>query len=610
MCGLFGFFLNRPLREEDIELGRAGLDALAYRGPDAAGHWIDREAGVFLGHRRLSIIDLSPASNQPLERDGGVLSFNGELYNFQEIRRTLEARGATFSTRGDAEVLLRAWLTWGDRALDRFDGMFAFALYHDRQLHLVTDPFGEKPLYWLETPEGVYFASEAGVLARLLGIPVGLDEEDVAAFLGLGFLPAPCTGYRGLHRLPPATHLVVQEARVRSERCYWTPPRPVLPSGPVRPPGDRDIDRLHELILGSLRTRVYSDVPIGIFLSSGTDSSLVTAIAVKELGAELQALTVAFPDGRDESAQAAAVARHLGVPHTVIDSREDPAAVGPAFIRDLAGELNDNLTIAAARQIALAARPFMKVALAGVGGDEIFYGYGRYQLLYRYRHLFGLPAVARGALARLAGAAAPASGRLQTFRALFSANDPCRLLAVKNGMAWPWLRSLSGMERLARRLFPPDGLPPAIAARQFDLTQTMPASYILAMERGSMRASLEARTPYLNRRLVEATAEMDPGAFLAFGQKGVLKRILARYLPPALYDVPKRGFVFPHSRFLQGLPAWPPAVPGLPPAQIEVAWRHRFEPGWQKLAVRLAMLELWLAPEAAAKEVTADVASG
>lgn len=607
MCGVFGFVLNRALREEDLELGRAGTAALRHRGPDASGHWADRRAGIFLGHTRLSIIDLSPASNQPMRRHGAILVYNGEIYNFREIREELKVQGVVFSTSGDTEVVLQAWLKWGSEALNRFDGMFAFALYNNGQIHLVTDPFGEKPLYRAETSGGIYFASETGVLARLLGCPASLDDEDIGAFLGLGFLPAPHTGYRGLYRLAPATHLAIESGRVRFERRYWTPPRPACPSGRVRPVTERDLDRLHGIILDSLRTRTYSDAPIGIFLSSGTDSSLVAAMAVKELGLQLQALTVAFPDGRDESTQAAAIARYLGVPHTVIDSREDPVSVSPEFVRELLGDLNDNLTVAAARHIALVARPFMKVALTGMGGDEFFYGYGRYQLLYRYRNLFALPAGARLALSSLAGTLFSAWRPLRTARDLLSATDVCRIMGVKNGASCPWLWTLPATEAVARRLFSSDGLPLFVAARQFDLTHTMPTSYIPAVERGSMRASLEVRTPFLNRQLLDTIATMDQRAFVAFGQKDVLKRILARYLPASFYQSPKQGFVFPHARFLNSLPARSPVIRGLPPVLVHDAWRRRSERGWERLAVRLAILELWTESKSVGEEIQVAV---
>ena len=183
MCGIFGFLLNRPLKEEDMALGQEGTNALRHRGPDHTDHWADAEGGLFLGHTRLSIIDLSDDSNQPMVRDGSVLVYNGEIYNYQELARDLGERGIPMTTSGDVEVLLQSWLRWGADCLNRFDGMFAFALYHGRRLHLATDPFGEKPLYWVKNSDGFYFSSEPGPLVELLDVKPEFTQKDITAFL-------------------------------------------------------------------------------------------------------------------------------------------------------------------------------------------------------------------------------------------------------------------------------------------------------------------------------------------------------------------------------------------------------------------------------------------
>jgi asparagine synthase (glutamine-hydrolysing) len=181
MCGIFGLFLNRPLTEADVALGRAGTVALTHRGPDGEGEWIDGERGVFLGHRRLSIIDLTEASAQPMERGGSVIAYNGEIYNFRDLRSELEGKGVDFRSSGDAEVLLQAWREWGERALDRFDGMFAFSIWDGEKAHFAVDPFGEKPLFWAETTDGVYVSSELKPLVDLLDLKPSISDELAAA---------------------------------------------------------------------------------------------------------------------------------------------------------------------------------------------------------------------------------------------------------------------------------------------------------------------------------------------------------------------------------------------------------------------------------------------
>ncbi|MHA1113908.1 MAG: asparagine synthetase B family protein, partial [Alphaproteobacteria bacterium] len=320
-----------------MALGQRGTAMLAHRGPDGEGAWRDDAAGLYLGHRRLAIIDLSPAAAQPMARHGGVIAYNGEIYNHPALRRELETDGAAFDSRSDTEVVLAAWSRWGPAALDRFDGMFAFALWRDGVLHLVTDPFGEKPLYWAETPDGIYFASEPAPLVECLGLVFQPTELEIAGFMALGFVPPPATGFPGLHVLPPASHLRMAAGQVETERRYWVPPSPMPRRGAIEPVGAEDLERIRGALVESLAGRVLSDVPLGLFLSAGIDSSLVAALARRDLGLDLQALTVAFPDGADESAGAAEIARILNLSHRIVDSREDNAGVadGPAAIADM-----------------------------------------------------------------------------------------------------------------------------------------------------------------------------------------------------------------------------------------------------------------------------------
>jgi len=592
MCGIFGFSLNRPLTEEDIARGRRATAMLAHRGPDGDGEWRDDPAGLYLGHRRLAILDLTSAGKQPMAGHGGVIAYNGEIYNHPSLRRELAAAGAVFESRTDTEVVLAAWSRWGAAALDRFDGMFAFALWRDGILHLATDPFGEKPLYWARTPDGIYFASEPAPLIAILGLTFDPTETDVAGFMALGFVPPPDTGFPGLFCVPPARHLRVSSGSLADDRPYWTPPAPRACNGPIRPVGKNDLSHIRSVLIESLEGRLISDAPIGLFLSAGIDSSLVAALVRRDLGRDLQALTVAFPDGADESGAAADVARHLDLPHLVVDSRADGTATndGPAALEDMYGVPNDNLTALSVAQMSRAARRHMTVALGGMGGDELFFGYGRHALFWRWRHWFRLLPPFVDMAQRVAGSTLERLPAWRKLRRHFHGDSPWRYLATKSYPAGDILAALPGADSAVRGAWrETPGAPPVTVARDVDTRLVMPGSYIPAIDRGSMRASVEVRTPFLSRALVEALESLDQRALIAGGPKHVLRTLLRRDLPDYLVDRPKQGFIFPAARFLAALGTAPPNA-GLPESLAGEVWRRRAEYGFAALAIRLSVL--------------------
>jgi asparagine synthase (glutamine-hydrolysing) len=589
MCGIVGFISTGVLTDEDIARGRRLRDGLAHRGPDGAGEWLDRARGIYLGHRRLSIVDLSDASAQPMSDDGLVLSFNGEIYNYMELRAEL-ANMRHFRTTGDTEVLLAAWHKWGAAALDRLDGMFAISLFDGEQMHLATDPFGEKPIYWAKTPRGCWFCSEADVLARELGLTFGPSPAEAQTFLALGFLPAPATGIPSLHEVPAATHgILTAEGFVRS-RHYWTPPVARAAEGEIRGPSERELDEIGEAILESLRRRMRADVPVGLFLSAGVDSSLLAAMAARELGLKLQTLTVAFPDGKDESGPAGEIARYLGLPHKTIDSREATDwQHAPMEMADMFGVPSDNLTALSVRQMSALARQDMTVALSGLGGDELFFGYNRHLRLWAHRHLHRLGPPVAMALRPMA-ALLRAIPRVGAALDELAGSPAWRFLSAKNN-------SLGGIvDRLALAVsalsaeFPGDR-DLVYEARDFDVRRSLPGNYIPSVDRASMRVGLEVRAPFLSRAIAECIGRMDARALVAGGQKVVLRRLLARYLPAGLVDRPKQGFVFPAARYLAGRDANPPAAAGIDPELAAGIWRQRADGRYRSFALRLCILE-------------------
>ena len=595
MCGIFCLFLNRPLTEADINLGRSGSTALAHRGPDGHGEWIDRDAGVFLGHRRLAIVDPSSASDQPMEIDGSVLTFNGEIYNFKQLRGRLKKSGAQCRTRGDVEVLLRAWQVWGEASLDLFDGMFAFAIWDRRQAHLVTDPFGEKPLFYAETPDGLYVSSEIAPLANLLMLEPSIKGEILAAYLSMGFVPPPDTAYPNIKRMGAAGFLRVENGRVVDRRKYWTAPVAQPGSGPVRPLGEKDLDVIQETLAASLEGRLYADVPLCMFLSRGIDSSLVAAMATKDLGANLNCLTVSYSSKNveDEGPAASKIADYIGAEHEIITVGARANTVDPIDVIDIFGQPCESTTALAIRQMSAAAAKSYKTGLTGTGGDEVFFGYGKNAHFYRRRLFYGLPQSVRMALKMILRPFAGQDPRLARLVYDALAPDAEQYLANKNFPSINWLRQLDGFYRWSRQTFGGKGhIAYAMPKIEFDLV--LPGQRVVTFDHSSMAASLELRTPFLSRRLVETVATFDPRSFIAFGQKSVLRRLLSRYLPDHLFDFPKGGFYFPQN----GMPdttATTPQIPGVPVGLVNEVFNRRSEgAGWDSLAVRLESLNIFL----------------
>jgi asparagine synthase (glutamine-hydrolysing) len=583
MCGVFALLLKRPLGSKDLALGRAGTEALAHRGPDACGEWYDADAGVYLGHRRLSIMDLGPGGAQPMMRGPQVIAFNGEIYNFRELKHEIKLRGHSFTSRSDTEVLLAGLAEWGETALDRIDGMFAFVHWDGSEALIAVDAFGEKPLYWAETADGLHISSELAPLARLLQLEPSMSAQLWAPYLALGFIPAPATVYPGVRRMLPASLMRVRRGEITNARRYWMLPRPESGRGRVRPIEDAGLSRLGAALTKSLERRLVADVPVTLFLSGGIDSGLVAALAKRELDHNLECVTVAFPDGEvtDESEAARAVARHLGLAHRIIVNEK--RADGIDRVVELFGQPSGGASILPIDQISAAASRSVKVALTGMGGDEVVFGYDKAAHYWRWRHLYALPDAIRarsGAfLRRLGGKFVRVGIRIAPPRHML-------YFANKNFPAIDWLRSLSAFDAWSLSQFPA-GTGLEFAVPWYDATEVMPNMQLVASDHASMRHGLELRTPYLSRDVFATVAEFDARALLAFGQKSLLRRLLGRYLPQELFDRPKSGFVYPLRGLVNGNGVEPPlGLPHLPDAVIRAAWSNRGE-GWNAIAVRL-----------------------
>jgi asparagine synthase (glutamine-hydrolysing) len=593
MCGVFALLYRRPLTKFDIDLGRRGTTAVAYRGPDASGEWVDKENGVYLGHRRLSVIDLSHDSDQPMVLRNLSLSYNGEIYNYRSVRERLKGLGTTVNTLGDTEVLLAAWQQWGRAALEYLDGMFGFALWDGESAWLALDRFGEKRLYYAETEDGVVVCSELRVLAEVLALKPNLKAEQVAAYMTMGYIPGPHTAYPEIKHIMPANVLRIVRGEVVERHRYWQPPFGSPGKGPIKPLTKREIDSLQSALVESVQSRLEADAATCLFLSAGVDSCLIAAIAAKDLDRNLDCFTVSFPVGEthDEADAAEETAAYLGLPHQKLKSQDDLTNVSAEYYLDLHGQPCDDLTLASLHQMAIAASGMgYKVALTGVGGDEVIYGYNKHTHFFEQRHYYNMPEWIRRLMGHLLSPVAGNVSKAAVFCDLFSVRDSERYIAQKNQPTLSALRLLPGFGEWADKTFANSGMGIEFQVPQFEMEEVLANHRLVSGDLGAMRTGLETRTPFLSPGLMNTIAEFDPRSLLKFGQKTAFRRVLKRYLPEKMVDRPKLGFVFPADRFLQHYDC--PELSGVfPPHLASQIWNKRTQQGWRTLAVRMLVLD-------------------
>ena len=536
MCGIAaalsiaGAVPVEGLRELANRLARAQ----AHRGPDGAGEWNDRRACA-LAHRRLAVIDLSPAGQQPMHDSGQryTIVYNGELYNFNALRAELEALGRCFISRSDTEVMLAAWVQWGLDCFRRFDGMFALAIYDrlERKLVLARDSAGEKPLYYARQDGVLLVASELRALASCLpAASLELDARGVFDYLALRYVPAPRTILRDIRSLEPATVLVVSEDGSEERRAFHAFDRVVDPPATSL---DEAADALENALTSSLERRLISDVPVGMFLSSGVDSSLVCALAARKLGREMRSFCAGFAGGvDDETVAARRIARALGFEHREYSvSSTDLLSLAANFGACL-DEPNGDRSCVPVYLLAREMRREVTVAISGDGGDELFCGYTRY---------------------------------LGSDDALRRAPDPRDALELYFERALPVfplsrLKPLFADEYAAWRdeflsLYAPVVARPGWSGPQrlsvLDYHSYLPGAVLAKVDRMCMRHALEVRTPYLESSVMRLAAALPP-ELCASGQtlKPVLRRLLERHLPAGLVAERKIGFGMPQG-FMQ-----------------------------------------------------------
>ena len=611
MCGLAGLWRPTAAAVQDLERdARAMAAAIAHRGPDDSGVWCDPAAGLALAHRRLSILDLSPAGHQPMASASCryVIAFNGEIYNHQALRRELEATAALqqpWRGHSDTETLLAAIEAWGlEATLQRCVGMFALALWDQRAhvLQLARDRFGEKPLYWGWLQAGgqriLAFASELAALRALPGAEsAAVDPAALAAFFRLGCIPAPLCIQAGLQQLPPGHRVSIHAS---SEGCSPTQLPPPLPWWDLQAEASaasaasaarfttepEALAALEKALQQAVAEQAIADVPLGAFLSGGVDSSLITALLQAQSSRPVRSFTIAFPDaggaesGFNEAPFARAVADHLGTDHTEVAlTAADARALIPQLPRLYSEPFADSSQLPTHLVCREARRSGLTVALSGDAGDELFGGYNRHRLAPALHHRFGrLPPLARRALARslehlpvssggLArdkrrklAAAIRASGSLGQLHASLTSlwADPAALLQPH------WLAAAATDGLMADGLAAPLPSAPSGAEQLMlaDVRTYLPADILVKVDRAAMAASLETRAPFLDHRVASVawrlplSMKIRPGGGTG-ASKWALRQLLYRHVPPALIERPKAGFAMPIGAWLRGpLRSW------------------------------------------------------
>ena len=592
MCGLAGFLLPPGERTDAPAWLDAMAKRIAHRGPDAQGVWWDPGHGVGLAHRRLSIIDLSPAGAQPMASHCGrwVLAFNGEIYNHRALRRQLESAGPiAWRGHSDTEVLLEGIAHDGlDATLERADGMFALAAY-DRQarvLHLARDRFGEKPLYVGPVGEGIAFASELKALRALPGFRGGVDPAALAQFLRLGYVPAPMCIHPGIRKLLPGHVLSLHgPGPLPASRPFWSAADAArrASADPFQGSFDEAVTELDALLRDAIGLRMEADVPLGALLSGGIDSSTVVALMQAQRSDRVRTFSIGSTEpGYDEAGHARAIAAHLGTEHTELYVSADDALALVPSLPTLYDEPFADSSQLPTYLVSRMARRHVTVALSGDAGDELFGGYNRhFHGPALWRRLAPWPAGLRRAgaalasaippggydrLVRMAGALAPrelAAGRAgekvhKAAGLLSAANEAdfhARLVSL-----WPepW-RLLPGASPLP---LPPredgDGWGFAERCMLHDTGHYLPDDVLAKVDRASMGVGLEVRVPLLDRRVFEFAWRL-PMSFKVGSSEGkrALREVLYRHVPRELVDRPKQGFAVPIAAWLRGpLRAW------------------------------------------------------
>ena len=645
MCGLSGFWRLSALDNQEA-VARNMAEAIRHRGPDDEGVWVDARQGVALAHCRLAIQDLSPNGHQPMHSTSGryVVAYNGEIYNFRHLQKELEQQGCRFLGHSDTEALLAAVEAWGvERALSRFVGMFAFALWdrRERVLYLARDRFGEKPLYYGWQGRSFLFGSELKALRQHPDWVGEIDRDALALYMRHNYVPAPWSIYQGIHKLMPGTLLRIPEdcppGHLPDPQPYWSAIE-IVEQGIATPfeGSDEDaVEALESLLRDTLDDKMISDVPLGAFLSGGYDSSLVVALMQSLSTQPVKTFSIGFHEaGYNEAHHAKAVAGHLGTDHTELYVTPEEAMAVIPRLPDLYDEPFADSSQIPTFLVSQLARQQVTVSLSGDGGDELFGGYNRYaqgrQIVDRLQRLPGaarllvakglkaLPPSAWNRVFQLLGPVLPRRLRVplpgDKLHKLAGVLGRGGDRALYKGLVSHWNEPEKVV--LGGRELPTALTDPKRQARLEDFTDYMmftdlvsylPDDILVKVDRAAMGVSLETRVPLLDHRVVEFAWRLPRRLKVRDGQgKWVLRQVLYRYVPREIMNRPKMGFGVPIDHWLRGpLRDWAESLLDegrlrregwFDPAPIRRKWQEHLsgERNWAYHLWDVLMFQAWL----------------
>jgi asparagine synthase (glutamine-hydrolysing) len=573
MCRIVGGidFRNNSLTETVVSRMR---DVLAHGGPDSKGIYIDGK--VVLAHRRLSIIDVSESGNQPMQFGKLVITYNGEIYNYKEIRIELERLGIGFKTNGDTEVIVRAFEYWGHSAVDRFRGMFAFAIWDtaDKVLTLCRDRFGVKPIYWYYKDGLFMFSSELKSFHQHPNFDKTIDLEGIPHFLLKGYFQEKDCIFKYVNKVKPGTFLTINSSGEVTEKTYWDVNKSYLEAKVQHLNLNEYEERLEEILTKSFNLRMVADVPVGIFLSGGIDSSLVSAIIQKSTNKQLHTFTIGFEDRNyDESAIAEQIANKLGTKHQTLNcSEEDFKEVIPKLPFIFDEPFGDSSSIPTYLLSKFTSKS-VKVALSGDGGDELFGGYSKYKFINQYNKFLKVPKLIRSGIQEIAYLCSP--GLFEKF-VLYSGNKSYAQLGSK----YLKLRQTIGakdtvqMFEFASSFLSEKELKLISKIKYNKLDQTydvsntdkfltsmgywdmlsyLPGDILTKVDRASMHNALETREPFLDPEILDFSFSLPSN--MKISDKGdtkfLLKRLLEKYIPIDIINRPKYGFTIPIENWMR-----------------------------------------------------------
>jgi asparagine synthase (glutamine-hydrolysing) len=555
MCGFAGLIAFADKYRIDRALLQRMSNTIAHRGPDGEGLFLNdpQTPQCALAFRRLAILDLDPRAMQPMTDGHRTLVFNGEIYNFRDLRKELDAHQRyQWKTTGDTEVIFRAYSQWREKCVDHLNGMFAFAIFdkQENSLFLARDRMGQKPLYYAISPDNqaIAFASEMAAL-RLLDWPdTTVEIAALSGYLESGYIASPATIYRGIRKLPPATTLKFTGKSEPRSRTYFDPNL-----------GGGDIPDIKTAVRDAVNRQLVSDVPVGCFLSGGIDSSVIAAAMQSSIpsGQKILTFSIGFDDPRyDETEFAAAVAAHLGTTHHKFIVRPDAAEDLPKLAAVFGEPFADSSALPT-HYLARETRQHVKVALSGDGGDELFGGYDRYRAMHYARRAEKFPPFVRKILSHLPSTHPksrfskirrfarslhlPSAQRYAQFMSLF---DPDQIAHLYTDYQPQNLIELI-YEKLATQR------DPAQSAAATDRLTYLPEDLLTKVDRASMLHALEVRSPFMDHELVTRCANLTTGELMQGGPKRLLREAFAPDLPPFVFQRPKMGFAIPIGDWLR-----------------------------------------------------------